>query len=92
MCPRKDTRRAGAASYPSSGGCVSLEETREPGAALPCIDVQCPGRNVSDHILSREIVASDLGGLTRLAREKRDQRAQGSLVRRNPSRATSTAA
>jgi hypothetical protein len=69
-------RLTDVALYPSSGGRVSLEETRKRSAALSCIDVQRPGWNVSDHILRREIITFDLRDLTRLAGEKRNERAQ----------------
>jgi hypothetical protein len=64
------------ASYPLGGGGAGLEKTRERRAALPRIEVNRPGWNVSDHILRREIITFDLRELTRLTGEKRNERAQ----------------
>lgn len=69
-------RRTDVAPYPSSGGRIGLEKTRERSTALSRIEVNRPGGDVADHLLWRKYVGLKLGGLTRLAGQKRDQRAQ----------------
>ncbi len=63
------------ATYPSSGGRIGLEKTRERSTALPRIEVNRPARDIADHLLLREFVALKLSGRALFTGQKRDQRA-----------------
>jgi len=73
---RHSARRTDVASHPSSGDRIGLEKSCERGTPLPRVEVQRPTQDVADHRLWGKFVALDLGGLTRPAREKRDERTQ----------------
>jgi hypothetical protein len=53
---------ANIAAHPLSGERLTLEKTRERGAAFSGIEVNRPARYVADHFLWREFVALKLGG------------------------------
>ena len=78
MCPKNGSRRAGLTlcrTHRAAGASV-WRKRASAARALPRIEVNRPSGDVADHLLRREFVALDPGGMPLLTSQKRHKWAQ----------------